>query len=633
MDKRNHLKSNFSQSKSSNNSNHPNSIHRFKNSNHSYQTLNKENPNFKDKKKNKKDEDEVLLKVEGLSVEFKTEENSLRAVKNISFEIKKGEVLGLVGESGSGKSVTALSVIGLIPFPAGRIVGGRILFKGEDLLKMSERGMQKIRGQHISMIFQEPMTSLNPVFTIGEQISEVFITHKRMRKKDALERSVEIMEQVGIPHSRERLYSYPHELSGGQRQRVMIAMSIACEPTLLIADEPTTALDVTIQKQILELLKKLQKKYDMSVLFISHDLGVICEIADQIAVMLKGKIVESKHCDGIFKKPEHPYTKGLISCRPSLNQNLKRLPMVSDFMDEKGNEKKTFKETSDSNEMESKPSSVCPFSRFSSERKKTSSTVLLEIKNLCKSFPLKVNLFGQVKAWIKAVDNVSFSVSKGSVLGLVGESGCGKTTLGRTILRLVEPSSGGIFYSGEEITKLKSRELRKLRRKIQVIFQDPYASLNPRMTIGSALVEPMAVHSIGDNKKERFEKAEELMLRCGLSADMLHRYPHEFSGGQRQRICIARALTVDPEFIICDESVSALDVSVQAQILNLLLDLQEEKKLTYIFISHDLAVVKFISDRVAVMNQGQIVEIADSTDIYKNPRNLYTKKLIEAIPR
>lgn len=562
---------------------------------------------------------ESLIKVENLSVEFKTDDGIIKAIQNISFEIPKGKTVGLVGESGSGKSVSSLAIMGLIPKPPGNIPSGSIWFEGKDLLKASEAEMRKIRGNRISMIFQEPMTSLNPVFTIGDQIAETLILHQNLSKDDALKKSLELLNQVGIPNAEERIKSYPHELSGGQRQRVMIAMAIACEPDLLIADEPTTALDVTIQKQILDLLADLQKQYDMSVLFITHDLGVIADIADEVIVMYKGNIVEKNRTENIFTHPTHPYTKGLIACRPNLEKNSLRLPTVSDYMTVDGKER------------------LPDESLLKTEKKVRPITganpVILEIRNLKKYFPLKKTLFGHVKSWVKAVDDVSLKVHKGRTLGLVGESGCGKTTLGRTILRLIESSEGQILYKGQDITQLDGEKLRELRKKIQIIFQDPYASLNPRMTIGSAIMEPMIIHSIGTNKKERLELAGDLIEKCGLDRSMLNRYPHEFSGGQRQRICIARALAVKPEFIVCDESVSALDVSVQAQILNLLMDLQDEFGLTYIFISHDLSVVKYISDELAVMNKGKLVEMSDCESVYKNPQDDYTKKLLSAIPK
>lgn len=562
---------------------------------------------------------DILLKIENLAIEFKTDDGTVKAVKNISFNIPKGKTVGLVGESGSGKSVTSLAIMRLIPNPPGKITQGSIFFEGKDLLKISEAEMRQVRGNKISMIFQEPMTSLNPVFTVGDQIAETLILHQGLDKKQALAKSLELMDQVGIPNPKERIQSYPHELSGGQRQRIMIAMAIACEPDLLIADEPTTALDVTIQKQILDLLADLQKKYKMSVLFITHDLGVIADIADEVVVMYRGDIVENESSNKLFTHPQHPYTKGLLACRPSLDRNPLRLPTVSDFMTDDGREK-SFDLASLNQIKEVRPLSE-------------ENPVLLEIKNLKKYFPLKKGVFGRVLTQLRAVDDVTLKVRKGRTLGLVGESGCGKTTLGRTILRLIEPSEGEIIYNGVDITQLDRRDMRAMRRKMQIIFQDPYASLNPRMTIGAAIMEPMVIHNLGSSKSERMEMAGKLMERVGLHRHMLNRYPHEFSGGQRQRICIARALAVEPEFIVCDESVSALDVSIQAQILNLLLDLQEEFNLTYIFISHDLAVVKFISDELAVMNKGVIVEMADAVQIYQAPKDAYTKKLLSAIPK
>lgn len=561
---------------------------------------------------------DILLQVKNLSVEFQTDDGKVKAVKNISFDVPRGKTVGLVGESGSGKSVSSLAIMRLIPNPPGKVTSGEIVLEGEDLLKVSEAQMRKVRGNRISMIFQEPMTSLNPVFTVGDQISETLMLHKKMNKAEALEKSIDLLRQVGIPNPSERVKSYPHEMSGGQRQRVMIAMAIACEPDLLIADEPTTALDVTIQKQILDLLADLQKKYGMSILFITHDLGVIADIADDVVVMYRGDIVERGHTSTIFTHAKHPYTKGLLACRPSLEANPRRLPIVSDFMTSEGKEKsdvthnKVRKET-----------------RVVSEKQ----PILLEIKNVQKHFPLKTSFFGNVKTWVKAVDDVTLNVRRGRTLGLVGESGCGKTTLGRTILRLVEPTAGQILYNGTDITQLDREKMRAMRRKMQIIFQDPYASLNPRMSIGAALMEPMIIHGLGSSKAERLDMAADLIKRVNLEPSMLGRYPHEFSGGQRQRICIARALAVKPEFIICDESVSALDVSIQAQILNLLLDLQDEFNLTYVFISHDLAVVKFVADEVAVMYNGRVVELNDAIGIYENPQHDYTKKLLGAIPK
>lgn len=560
-----------------------------------------------------------LIQVKDLEVEFQTEEGFIKAVNKISFDIPKGKTVGLVGESGSGKSVTSLSMMRLIPNPPGKIIGGEIKFKGQNLLAMSEAQMRSIRGNKISMIFQEPMTSLNPVFTVGEQIAETLMLHEGISKSAALKKAVVLLDQVGIPDPAKRVSAYPHEMSGGQRQRVMIAMAIACNPEVLIADEPTTALDVTIQKQILDLLADLQKKFGMSILFITHDLGVIGDIADEVIVMYRGNIVEKGTKDQVFKNPEHPYTKGLMACRPTLDRNPKRLPTISDFMNVDGTEKSY---------------DVKSLIREKEPRQVTDANpVILEIKNLKKYFPLEKSFWGTVTQSVKAVDDVSLEVRKGRTLGLVGESGCGKTTLGRTLLRLTEPTSGSIFYRGQDITHIDKDSLRNLRRKMQIIFQDPYASLNPRMTVGSTLKEPMMIHKLGKNSSEQEDMAVKLIERVGLSADMLNRYPHEFSGGQRQRISIARALAVEPEFIVCDESVSALDVSIQAQILNLLLDLQDEFNLTYIFISHDLAVVKYIADDVVVMNKGKVVEVADALSIYQRPKDDYTKKLLSAIPK
>ena len=549
-----------------------------------------------------------LIRVNNLQVEFKTKDLLVEAVRGVSLNINPGETVGLVGESGSGKSVVALSIMGLIPEPPGRIKGGEILLEGENLLKYSEQQIRKIRGNRISMIFQEPMTSLNPVFTIGYQIGEALILHQNMTKKEARERTIDLLDEVGIVRPSKRIDAYPHEMSGGQRQRVMIAMAIACQPDLLIADEPTTALDVTIQKQILEILQELQDKLKMSMLFISHDLGIISQITKKVLVMHKGKIVEQGNTSDIFNNPQHLYTKGLVACRPTLDVKTSRLPVISDFLDGK-NLSMPLKET-----------------------KKSEMEILLEVKNLKKYFPLEKSFFGKVNTWIKAVDDVSFKIRRGDTLGLVGESGCGKTTLGRAILRLIEPSSGSVIYNNINLQNLDGKKLKAMRRKVQIIFQDPYASLNPRMTIGSSIMEPMIIHNLYSSKDERISKVEALMKQVGLNKNMRNRYPHEFSGGQRQRICIARTIAVQPEFIICDESVSSLDVSIQAQILNLLKDLQDELNLTYIFISHDLTVVKFISDYVAVMNQGKIVEMNDSEEIYRAPKDFYTKKLIDAIP-
>ena len=560
-----------------------------------------------------------LLLVRDLVVEFQTGDGIVRAVNNVSFDIPLGKTIGIVGESGSGKSVTSLAVMGLLQKPAAVVPQGQILFNGMDLLTCNESKMRELRGNQISMIFQEPMTSLNPVFKVGEQIAEALRIHKKLSKKEAWEKTVHLMNQVGIPNPALSAHKFPHEMSGGQKQRVMIAMAISCEPKLLIADEPTTALDVTIQKQVLELLHKLQQEYRMSMMFITHDLGVIGDIADDVVVMYRSNVVEQNNAQKIFENASHPYTKGLLACRPKLGANPRRLLTVSDFMTEEGKEK------------------VIPVDRVQVFDKESvadkTDHVLLEVKNLVTQFPIKGGLFGGTVDHFKAVNDVSFKIKKGKTLGLVGESGCGKTTLGRSILRLVEPASGNIIYDGKDITHVKHEELRQLRKKMQIIFQDPYSSLNPRMTIADILVEPLIIHNEGGTKAQRFEMARALIEKVGLKSNQMNRYPHEFSGGQRQRICIARALMLRPEFVICDESVSALDVSIQAQVLNLLLDLQEEFGLTYVFISHDLSVVNFIADEVGVMFAGKIIEMDKASNIYKSAKEEYTRTLLSAIPR
>ena len=580
---------------------------------------------------------ETVLKVEDLKVEFKTEDSIVNAVKNISFEIRKGETVGIVGESGSGKSVTSLSVMGLIPKPHGKISNGSILFKGQDLTKVSDDDIRKIRGNDISMIFQEPMTSLNPVYRCGDQVVEAIRIHQKMSKKEAIALTVELFEKVQLPDPQRIFKAYPHEISGGQKQRVMIAMAMSCNPEILIADEPTTALDVTVQKTILDLMQQLKDERDMAIMFITHDLGVIAEIADRVIVMYHGNIVEEGTVQEIFQKPQHPYTKGLLACRPPLDKRLRSLPIVDDFISK--NEEGAFEDT------------IRPFEHIASvERAHKAREIskdqhskrlealykkepVLQVKGLKTFFPTKKNLFGKVLENVKAVNDVSFDVYPGETLGLVGESGCGKTTLGRTILRLIEPTGGDILYKGRNLAHLSTTEMREMRKEIQIIFQDPYSSLNPRLTIGSAIMEPMQVHGVLANDTERKAKVEELLKKVNLKPEHFNRYPHEFSGGQRQRICIARALALNPKFIICDESVSALDVSVQAQVLNLLNKLKEDFGFTYIFISHDLSVVKFMSDRMVVMNKGEIEEMGIADSIYYEPKTAYTKKLIEAIPR
>ena len=577
----------------------------------------------------------TLLEFKSLVTEFHTEGTTVKAVNGVSFTLNKGETIGIVGESGSGKSVTALSSMRLIPSPPGIISGGEIIFHKDngnptDLLKISEEEMRKFRGNNIAMIFQEPMTSLNPVFTCGDQVMEAIILHQKIDKKTAKILAIKLFEEVQLP-TPERIFStYPHQISGGQKQRVMIAMAMSCQPSVLIADEPTTALDVTVQKTILELMQKLQRERDMGILFITHDLGVIAELADKVVVMYKGNIVEQGNVWDIFTAPQHPYTKGLLACRPPLNKRYTFLPTVSDFMKEDANGEVV--ENKISVEEFTKDLTVSNSDRKTKQEKLFTQKPLLKIKNLKTYFPIKNGFFGGVTNHVRAVDEVSFDVYPGETLGLVGESGCGKTTIGRTILRLEEPTEGEMIYKGTDIAKMNADELRNFRKEVQIIFQDPYSSLNPRMTIGNAIMEPMQVHGILENDEKREKRVEELLTRVSLDPAHFYRYPHEFSGGQRQRIGIARALAVNPKFIICDESVSALDVSVQAQVLNLLNELKEEFGLTYIFISHDLSIVKYMSDRMAVMQEGKIEEMGDADQIYTTPKTAYTQKLIDAIP-
>jgi len=577
----------------------------------------------------------TLLEIKNLVTEFHTEEETVKAVNDISFTLKKGETIGIVGESGSGKSVTSLSIMRLIPHPPGIIANGEILFHSDngvvDLLKCTEKEMRSYRGNEIAMIFQEPMTSLNPVYTCGNQVAEAITLHQNVNKKEAKIRTIELFKKVQLPRPDDMYDAYPHQISGGQMQRVMIAMAMSCNPSVLIADEPTTALDVTVQKTILELMMKLQQEKDMGILFITHDLGVIAELADKVIVMFKGKIVEQGNVMDIFTNPQHPYTKGLLACRPPLNRRLHWLPTISDFMtiDDDG----TMHETNKSVEEVTNSLIITAEETAKKHEILYKQEPILKITNLKTYFPINKGIFGKTKEYVKAVDDVTFEVYPGETLGLVGESGCGKTTLGRTILKLVEPNQGQIIFDGNDITDSNTKEMRVYRKDMQIIFQDPYSSLNPRITIGEAIMEPMRVHKVFNNDKERKEKVMELLKKVSLLEQHFYRYPHEFSGGQRQRICIARSLSLNPKFIICDESVSALDVSVQAQVLNLLNELKEEFKFTYIFISHDLSVVKFMSDRMIVMQEGKIVEIGLADEIYANPKTTYTKELINAIPK
>jgi peptide/nickel transport system ATP-binding protein len=580
-------------------------------------------------------EDRTLLEIKNLVTEFRTEDETVKAVNDVSFTLNKGETIGIVGESGSGKSVTSLSAMRLIPNPPGRIASGEMLFHHKDriidLAKASEKEMRTLRGNEIAMIFQEPMTSLNPVYTCGDQVAETILLHQKVSKKEAKERTIALFKQVQLPRPDVIFDTYPHQISGGQKQRVMIAMAMSCNPSILIADEPTTALDVTVQKTILELMNDLQIKHDMGIMFITHDLGVIAELADKVVVMYKGKLVEQGTVLDIFTNPQHPYTKGLLACRPPLNKRLEWLPTVSDFMtvDADG----VMHETNKSVEEVTNSLIISPEQTAKQHEKLYAQEPVLQIKNLKTYFPINKGIFGKAKEYVKAVDDVTFDVYPGETLGLVGESGCGKTTLGRTILKLVEPTSGQIIFEGNDLTHLGSKEMREYRKKMQIIFQDPYSSLNPRITIGEAIMEPMRVHNVFSNDEERKARVMELLRRVNLPEQHFYRYPHEFSGGQRQRICIARSLALNPKFIICDESVSALDVSVQAQVLNLLNELKAEFGFTYIFISHDLSVVKFMSDRMIVMNQGEIVEMGLADEIYANPKTEYTKNLINAIPK
>jgi peptide/nickel transport system ATP-binding protein len=606
---------------------------------------------------------EPVLDVRHLQVQFTTEDRPVVAVDELNFQLRKGEKLGIVGESGSGKSVTSLAIMGLVPTP-GRITQGEILFTPEgrstvDLMQLKEGERRTYRGGEIAMIFQEPMSALNPVYDIGFQLSEAILLHQKVSSGEARRKAIALLQEVQLlpsneeltqqfsqenPHYNDKelanqinqhkqsiLKRYPHELSGGQLQRVTIAMAISCNPSVLIADEPTTALDVTVQATILDLLRHLCNERGMALIFITHDLGVIAELVDLVVVMYRGKVVESGQIKSVFQHPQHPYTKGLLACRPRLDRRLQTLPTVVDFMDVSTTPEGEIMIVEKQTDFESKLNQVVTEAEQKARLEQLlQQEPLMSVKQLRVGFPMK-GMFGETKKYMMAVNNVSFEVYPGETLGLVGESGCGKSTLARTLLRLIQPMEGEVVFDGDNMTNLplRSQKLRSLRRQMQIVFQNPYNSLNPRINIGKAIAEPLVVHKI---KCDRQKKVAQLLERVGLNPNMINRYPHEFSGGQRQRVCIARALALEPQFIICDESVSALDVSVQAQVLNLLKELQAEMGLTYIFISHDLSVVKFMSDRIIVMNKGKIEEIGTSEEIYRQPKTAYTRKLISSIP-
>ncbi len=566
---------------------------------------------------------EPLLQIRNLKIDFRQDDEWREVVHGIDFDVYASRTLGIVGESGSGKSVSNLSVMHLLNSKVSRTKADAMLLDGVDIKDFNEKQMAEVRGKRIAMIFQEPMTSLNPVYRCGYQVSEMIRQHEKVTKKDARDRVISLFTQVMLPRPEAIYDSYPHELSGGQKQRVMIAMAIACNPQILIADEPTTALDVTVQKEILKLLRKLQQETGMGMVFITHDLGVVSEIADDVAVMHNGEILEKGSVKQVLEHPQHPYTKGLLACRPPMKIRLKKLPIVKEFLDGQwaGGKEQILKELQ-----------ITPEERRERLQKMYNQQPLLKVEHLQTWYPLKKGIFAKVYDHVKAVDDVSIEVFEGETLGLVGESGCGKTTLGRSILRLLEPTGGKVFFDGTEVTALNAKELREFRKQAQIVFQDPYSSLNPRIRIGEAIAEPLKVHGIETDRKKCRQMVCDLLEQVGLEAAHYDRYPHEFSGGQRQRICIARALAVNPRLVICDESVSALDVSVQAQVLNLLNRLKEERHLTYIFISHDLSVVRFMSDRVLVMYNGKPVEYNDADELFDHPQNDYTKKLIAALP-
>lgn len=564
-----------------------------------------------------------ILSVRNLKVSFRRDGEWNEAVHGIDLDVFAGRTLGIVGESGSGKSVSSLAVMHLLNERQSRFSADSILLEDTEISCLNEKEMAEIRGKRIAMIFQEPMTSLNPVYKCGFQVTEMILQHENVSRKEARERVIALFKQVMLPRPEAIYDSYPHELSGGQKQRVMIAMAIACHPQILIADEPTTALDVTVQLEILKLLRKLQAETGMGMIFITHDLGVVAEIADDVAVMHNGEILERGSVSEILHHPQHPYTQGLLACRPPMDVRLQRLPVVKEFLDGqwKGGKLQIISELLVTDEERKKRLEIL----YAQEP-------ILKVENLKTWYPLRKGVFGRVYDHVKAVDDVSIEVYEGETLGLVGESGCGKTTLGRSILRLAEPTSGKIIFDGIDVTALKGNDLRDFRKQAQIVFQDPYSSLNPRLSIGEAIAEPMRVHGIETDRKKCRAAVCDLLEQVGLQAAHYERYPHELSGGQRQRICIARALAVNPRLVICDESVSALDVSVQAQVLNLLNRLKEERHLTYIFISHDLGVVRYMSDRVVVMYNGKPVEMNDADELFGNPQNAYTKKLIAALP-
>ena len=552
-----------------------------------------------------------VLSVRNLSTSFRVNDEWRTVVRNISFDVAPRETVAIVGESGSGKSVTSLSIMRLLPKNSSRIEG-QVFLNGRELLSLPEEQMRQVRGNDISMIFQEPMTSLNPIFPIGKQIAEALTVHTEISKAEAKAEVIRLLEKVRIPNAKSRFDEYPHQFSGGMRQRVMIAMALASKPKLLIADEPTTALDVTIQGQILDLIKVLQEEEGMSVLFITHDMGVVAEVADRTIVMYRGDAVETGETDDIFHRGKHPYTRALLSAVPRLgSMGERKLPLRFPIIDVKTGEQQALADVSDT--------------------VAKGKTPILDVKDLTTRFDIHSGLFGRKSGAVHAVEKVSFNLFEGETLSLVGESGCGKSTTGRSVTRLITPTSGEVMLDGYEVMKLDQPTLRKMRRSIQMVFQDPFASLNPRMSIGSAVMEPFIEHNLGTKQQAR-DKAASLMDKVGLSADMMKRFPHEFSGGQRQRIAIARALMLDPKVIVADEAVSALDVSIKAQVCNLLLDLQQSLNLAFLFISHDMAVVERVSHRVAVMYLGEIVEIGPRAAVFENPQHPYTRKLMSAVP-